>query len=103
MALRSAILSAEEQACDFKQPVIIVARELTPSDTVRLDREKVLALATESGGKESHSAILVRSLGIPAVAGLEDLLLKVHKDDQVVVDRDMGIVVVNPPAEVIQN
>ena len=97
------LMSSQEPACDFKEPVIVVARELTPSDTVRLDRDKVLAFATESGGKESHAAILARSLGIPAVIGLEGLLLKVNKGDQLVVDGDMGTVVVNPPAEVTQN
>ncbi len=97
------LMSSQESACDFKEPVIIVARELTPSDTVRLDRDKVLAFATESGGKESHAAILARSLGLPAVIGIEGLLLKVNKGDQLAVDGDMGTVVINPPAEVTQN
>ena len=84
------LMSSQESACDFKEPVIIVARELTPSDTVRLDRDKVLAFATESGGKESHAAILARSLGLPAVIGIEGLLLKVKKGDQLAVDGDYG-------------
>ncbi len=88
---------------DSNDPVIVVASELTPSDTVRLDREKVLAFATESGGKESHAAILARSLGIPAVVGLEGLLSRVSEGDTLVVDGDMGMVVINPPEEVIQN
>ncbi len=54
------LMSSRESGCDFKEPVIVVARELTPSDTVRLDRDKVLAFATESGGKESHAAILAK-------------------------------------------
>jgi phosphotransferase system enzyme I (PtsI) len=90
-------------ACDLNEPIIIVASELTPSDTVRLDREKVLAFATESGGKESHAAILARSFGIPAVVGLEGLLSRVRKGDLLVVDGDMGMTVVNPPQEVISN
>jgi phosphotransferase system enzyme I (PtsI) len=89
--------------CDFNEPVIIAASELTPSDTIRLDRDKVLAFATESGGKESHAAILARSFGIPAVTGLEGLLSKVKKGDFLVVDGDMGMAVVNPPEEVIAN
>ncbi len=97
------LTSSLEPTCDFEEPLIIVARELTPSDTVRLDRGKVLAFATESGGKESHAAILARSFGIPAVVGLADLLLKVNKGDQLVVDGDLGTVVINPPAEVTQN
>jgi len=89
--------------CEATEPAIMVASELTPSDTVRLDREKVLAFATEVGGKESHAAILARSFGIPAVVGLEGLLGKVKKGDFLVVDGDMGMVVINPPEEVILN
>ena len=88
---------------DFSEPIIIVASELTPSDTVRLDRDKVLAFATEAGGKESHAAILARSFGIPAVVGLEGLLSKIQEGDFLIVDGDMGMVVVNPPEEVISN
>jgi phosphoenolpyruvate-protein kinase (PTS system EI component) len=80
-----------------------VSYELTPSDTVRLDREKVLGFATESGGKESHAAILARSLGIPAVLGLEGLLSKVTGGETLIVDGNTGIVVVNPPGDVIRN
>ena len=97
------LMAAQEPVCDFDDPVIIVARELTPSDTVRLDREKILGFATESGGKESHAAILARSLGIPAVAGLDGLLVKAQNGDRLVVDGDMGIVVVNPPEGVVQS
>ena len=97
------LMPSQQNGCDLTGPVIIVASELTPSDTIRLDREKVLAFATESGGKESHAAILARSFGIPAVVGLEGLVSKVKKGDILVVDGDMGLVMINPPEEVIQN
>jgi phosphotransferase system enzyme I (PtsI) len=97
------LMLSQQDASDLSEPVIIVTSELTTSETVRLDREKVLAFATESGGKESHAAILARSLGIPAVVGLEGLLSKVNKGDNLIIDGDMGIVVINPHAEVIQN
>ena len=97
------LMSSQQFPCDFKEPVIIVASELSLSETVRLDREKVLAFATESGGKESYAAILARSFGIPAVVGLEGLVSKVKRGDLLVVDGDMGMVVINPPEEVIQN
>jgi phosphotransferase system enzyme I (PtsI) len=97
------LMPSQRNGCDLTEPIIIVASELTPSDTIRLDREKVLAFATESGGKESHAAILARSFGIPAVVGLEGLVSKVKKGDLLVVDGDMGMVVINPPEEVIQN
>jgi phosphotransferase system enzyme I (PtsI) len=97
------LMPSPQNGCDLEEPVIIVASELTPSDTIRLDREKVLAFATESGGKESHAAILARSLGIPAVVGLEGLISKVRKGDLLVVDGDMGILLINPPEELIEN
>jgi len=97
------LMPSQQKGCDLTEPIIIVASELTPSDTIRLDREKVLAFATESGGKESHAAILARSFEIPAVVGLEGLVSKVKKGDLLVVDGDMGMVVINPPEEVIQN
>ena len=97
------LMPSQQNGCDLTEPVIIVASELTPSDTVRLDREKVLAFATESGGRESHAAILARSFGIPAVVGIEGLVSKVKTGDPLVVDGDMGLVMINPPVKVIQN
>jgi phosphotransferase system enzyme I (PtsI) len=97
------LMPRQASFCDLREPIIIIASEMTPSDTVRLDRGKVLAFATESGGKDSHAAILARSFGVPAVVGLEGLLSKVKKGDLLVVDGDMGMVVVNPPEEVISN
>ena len=52
-----------------KEPVVVVARDLTPSQTVSFDRERVLGIATEAGGRTSHTAILARGLGLPAVVG----------------------------------
>jgi phosphotransferase system enzyme I (PtsI) len=97
------LMLSKQNASDLSNPVIIISSELTTSETVGLDREKVLAFATESGGKESHAAILARSLGIPAVVGIEGLLSKIHKGDNLIIDGDMGIVAVNPHVEVIQN
>ena len=97
------LMPQESSVCDLREPIIVVGAELTPSDTVRLDRDRVLAFATESGGKESHAAILARSLGIPAVVGLAGLVSRVKKGDLLVVDGDVGIVVINPPEEVVQN
>jgi phosphotransferase system enzyme I (PtsI) len=97
------LMPQQEPAWASDEKVIVVSSELTPSDTVRLDREKVLGFATESGGRESHAAILARSLGIPAVLGLEGLLSKVNRGDTLIVDGNAGIVIINPPGEVIQN
>ena len=97
------LMPPQQTPWDFKEPMILVSSELTSSDTVRLDREKILAFATESGGKDSHAAILARSLGIPAVLGIEGLPSKVNKGDTLIVDGDTGIVLIRPPVELIQN
>ncbi|HUT36225.1 MAG TPA: phosphoenolpyruvate--protein phosphotransferase [Planctomycetota bacterium] len=76
--------------------VIIVAHDLTPSQTVTLDKSKVVALATDGGGRTSHTAIIARALGIPAVVGLGSLTADVVAGDLLVVDGTAGDVVVNP-------
>ena len=77
-------------------PVILVARDLTPSLTVQLDREAVLAIATEQGTKTSHAAILAHSIGIPAVVGLQDVLERVATGQMVVLDGWAGTLQVQP-------
>jgi phosphotransferase system enzyme I (PtsI) len=88
--------------CPFEEAVIIAGLELTPKDTVQFKRERVLAFITEQGGKESHAAILARSMGIPAVLGIEGLLSRIERGNSLIVDGNLGFVVVNPPEEVIQ-
>jgi len=75
---------------------IIVATDLTPSDTAQLPRDKVLAFVTEHGGRTSHSAIMARSLEIPAVVGTGNILSRVKTGDTLVVDGDNGLVMINP-------
>lgn len=77
-------------------PAIIVARDLTPSDTVLLDRQKVLAFVTDRGGKTSHAAIMARSLEIPSVVGLETVTEIVETSDTLIIDGNEGVVIVNP-------
>lgn len=75
---------------------IIVAHDLTPSDTAQLDKSKVLAFLTDIGGRTSHSAIMARTLEIPAVVGLKDITGSVKDGDTVIVDGTEGIVIINP-------
>jgi len=89
--------------CPFDEPVIIATVEVAPSDTLRFNRERVLAFVTERGGSESHAAILARSMGIPAVVGVRGLLSRIKRGDFLVVDGDTGIVLINPPEEVVQD
>ena len=77
-------------------PAIIVARDLTPSDTVLFDRQKVLAFATDRGGKTSHAAIMARSLEIPSVVGLKEITNLVETGDTIIIDGCEGFVLVNP-------
>lgn len=71
---------------------VVVAEELTPSATARLETDRVVAIATEKGGRTSHAAILARSLAIPCVTGVEGLLAQVRSSQMVLVDGDAGTV-----------
>lgn len=76
--------------------VILVARDLTPSIIVQLDPERVIGLATDSGTRTSHSAILARALGIPAVVGLGNLASSIQEGDEVILDGRAGRVIASP-------
>jgi phosphotransferase system enzyme I (PtsI) len=85
----------------LSEPHILVAHNLTPSDTASMSRENVLAIATDVGSRTSHAAILARSLNIPAVLGLHDITAKIETGDQVLVDGSDGWLIVNPAAETL--
>lgn len=82
---------------------VIVADDLTPSETATLPRDRVRAFVTNAGGRTSHSAIMARSIGIPAIVGLGSITEKVRNGDVLVVDGDRGEVLVNPPVEVLES
>ena len=100
--LLESLMGPREFDCPFEEAVIIAGIELTPKDTVQFKRERVLAFITEQGGKESHAAILARSMGIPAVLGIGGLLSRIERGDFLIVDGNLGFVVINPPEEVIE-
>ncbi len=82
------------------KPVILLAQDLTPSDTAQLRREMVLGICTTQGGPTAHTAILARALGIPAIAGLDDVLLQqVRAGDEIGMDAEKGIVYLHPTTE----
>src|SRR5690625_7330466 len=68
------------------EEVIIIANDLTPSDTAQLNREFVQAFATDIGGRTSHSAIMARSLEIPAVVGTKDITSQANHGDIIILD-----------------
>lgn len=80
---------------------VIVADELTPSDAVRIPRDKVVAFVTERGGKTSHAAILARSFGIPAVVAIPKLLASIGDGDRLIVDGREGVVWREPSKDVL--
>jgi phosphoenolpyruvate-protein phosphotransferase (PTS system enzyme I) len=88
---------------DLKEPSIVVAHNLTPSDTIHMPANLAQGFATDIGGKTSHTAILANSLEIPAVVGLHEVSRLVRPGDMMVVDGDNGNVIINPSAEVLEN
>ena len=78
------------------EPCILVSHDLSPSTTAQLDKKFVLGFATDIGGKTSHTAIMARSLGIPAVVGLQNISEELETGDYALLDGYNGTVIVNP-------
>lgn len=85
----------------LQDEVIIVAKDLTPSDTAQLDRRFVKGFVTDIGGRTSHSAIMARSMGIPAVVGTRDMTREAQAGVTLIVDGHEGIVIIDPSEEEI--
>ena len=82
--------------------VIIVAHDLSPSDTAAMYKKNVLAFITDIGGRTSHTAIMAKSLEIPAVVGLEDATKKIKTGDTLIVDGKAGMVIINPDENTLE-
>lgn len=90
---------------DFKideENIVVVAHDLTPSDTAQLDKSKVIAFLTDVGSRTSHSAIMARTMEIPAVVGMGDITSSVKNGDMVIVDGFTGNVIINPTDEEVE-
>lgn len=96
--LRRLLGFTEVDLSDLAEPSIIVARDLTPSDTVRLDKNLVLGFCTAEGGPTAHSAILAKALGIPAVVAAGGSVLTLTNGIQIVMDGGNGKIIVAPDA-----
>lgn len=81
---------------NLEENTIVVAHDLTPSDTAQLDKSKVIGFLTNIGGRTSHSAIMARTLEIPAVVGLMDITECVKDGDTVILDGEEGLAIINP-------
>lgn len=100
--LRNLMGKDKETISQIKEEVIIVAHDLSPADTAQMVKDKVTAFVTDMGGKTSHTAIMARSLEIPAVVGSETATHHINTGDTLIVDGLTGVVVVNPSPEIIQ-
>lgn len=87
---------------NLAEDVILIAHDLSPSETAMMDKKHVLAFVTESGGPTSHTAILGRSLEIPSVVGLEKVTIQIKTGDRVAVDGTHGFVIVNPDEKTLE-
>lgn len=97
------LLGIEQKAeADFTDPVILVTHDLTPSDTAQLDKEKVKGFATNIGGRTSHSAIMARTMEIPAVVGLTNITELLETGDFLIVDGLAGEVHIRPDTKLIE-
>jgi phosphotransferase system enzyme I (PtsI) len=84
---------------EIPSETIVISEDITPSDTADMDRSKLLGFATDMGGKTSHSVIMARSLGIPAVVGMHDATKRIQSGDQILLDGHDGVIVINPSPE----
>jgi phosphoenolpyruvate-protein phosphotransferase len=99
--LRALLGVAESPTADLKAPAIILADDLAPSDTVLLDKALVLGFCTAQGGATSHTAILARGLGLPAVVGAGSAVLALPVNANLIADGTEGALLVEPEAEII--
>ncbi|MEY3026675.1 MAG: phosphoenolpyruvate--protein phosphotransferase [Planctomycetota bacterium] len=92
----------ESRLSKLDESVIVVAHELTPSQTAGMDRSKVLGIATDLGGRTSHTSIVARAVEIPCVVGCQRIMERAEDGDLVIVDGDTGVVVIRPDERTLQ-
>ena len=100
--LRNLSGKKRETIWELGDDVIVIAQDISPADTAQLKMEQVMGFATDFGGRTSHTAIVARSMEIPAVAGLDNITQMVHTTDNVIVDGTTGLVIVNPHPEMLK-
>ena len=91
------------RAYEVKEKVIIVAHDLSPAETAALPKDKIIGFATDIGGSTSHTAIIARTLGIPAVVGLDVATKHIVCDETIIVDGYQGVVIVRPQERTIKS
>ncbi|MBL8326917.1 MAG: phosphoenolpyruvate--protein phosphotransferase [Rubrivivax sp.] len=101
---RGAVVATPAAARDFagEDPLVLVAADVSPADMLQFKRSVFTGFVTDVGGRTSHTAIVARSMDIPAVVGAREASRLIRQDDWVVIDGDTGVVVVNPPPIVLE-
>lgn len=99
--LRHLLGIRREELSQVTSPVLVLARNLTPSETANLNPKFVMGMVTESGGPGSHTAIVAEGLGIPAVVGVGPFLTDVSGGDTVIIDGDQGQIILHPDEETL--
>jgi phosphotransferase system enzyme I (PtsI) len=97
--LRNLVGQKREDLAHLKQDVVVIAHDLLPSQTAALDKLHVKGFATDVGGRTSHTAIVARAMGIPAVVGLVNITSDISGGDTVIIDGSRGVVIVGPDPE----
>lgn len=92
-------LMGETRIHDFEQlsgEIVIVAHDISPSDAVTMYNKRIRGFVTDIGGRTAHTAIIAKSLGVPAVLGLKDATLRISNQDNIIIDGRKGVVIINP-------
>lgn len=100
--LRNLVGKRHEGLSNIKEKVVIVAHDLTPSDTAQMKKDRTIGFATDIGGRTSHTSIVARSLEIPAVVGLDNVTQQIMPGDVIVLDGMTGVIVINPSKPVFK-
>lgn len=100
--LRNLIGQKHANLAHLKQDVVVIAHDFLPSQAAALDKSHVRGFATDVGGRTSHTAIVARAMGIPAVVGLGNITSEVSGGDTVIIDGTRGMVIINPDPEQIE-
>ncbi|RJP68887.1 MAG: phosphoenolpyruvate--protein phosphotransferase [Candidatus Abyssobacteria bacterium SURF_17] len=99
--LRKLLRKERQSLSHLSEKVVLIAHDLTPAETASMDKENVLAFATDVGGRTSHMAIMAKALEIPAVVGVQTVTQYVKNDDIVIVDGLQGTVIVAPDEQML--
>jgi phosphotransferase system enzyme I (PtsI) len=99
--VRRLIGQRRQDLAHLQTEIVIIAHDLLPSQTAALDRKFVKGFALDAGGRTSHTAIVARAMGIPAVVGLGDITAEINGGDTVIIDGNHGVVIINPDEQTI--